>query len=123
MQVPLFTNPFISIISSSAELDHTCGITGNGPVYAGERHTLICTATAGLPRKVIWTDGNGNTLSNNSAPDKITVGEPRVDGLTTQLNLSFTPVTTSLAGQYQCLSTVEIFRETVSATLNLTVKS
>ena len=104
-------------------MDHTIGITGHETVYAGERHTYICTATAGLPRKVVWIDGNGNTSSSDSLPVGIMVEEPRDHGLTTQLNLTFIAVTTSLAGQYQCLSTVEIFQATVSATLNLTVKS
>ena len=74
--------------------------SGNSTAYAGQSYTLTCTVIADFPHNTTWFGLNGFPLSNDSLAGVI-VGQPTIDGLATQLTLTFITVTTSQAGQYK----------------------
>ena len=90
--------------------------------YAGQSYTLTCTVIADFPHNTTWLGNNGAPLTNDSLSGVI-IGEPTIDGITTQLSLTFTTVTTAQAGQYSCYSVMDFPASTSFSVQDLFVKS
>ena len=90
--------------------------------YAGETYTLTCTVIADFPHNTTWLGLNGIPLSNDSLSG-VVVGKPSIDGITTRITLTFTTVTTSQAGQYNCYSVMNVPASTAFSVQDLFVTS
>ena len=91
-----------------------------GVPTAEETYNLTCTVEANVPLTVQWLySSNGTAVTNDSG---ITVGTPRNTNSTTNLTLSFNPLSTSHEGQYTCRSTTDTPPSTVTAIRNVTVQ-
>ena len=99
------------------------GIIGfSNIVLAGQRHTISCLSVEGYPHTVSWISPDGTVITTDTATGVI-VGAPQVSGNEVIVNLTFTSLTTSQAGQYTCQSTNgSSFSSTIS-THDVIVKS
>ena len=86
------------------ELEHQV-TTSAVPVskQAGQRHTISCSSVADFPHTVSWISPDGTVITTDTATGVI-VGAPQVSGNEVVVNLTFTSLTTSQAGQYTCRS-------------------
>ena len=89
----------------SSALDPIIDVTTNGTTEAGQTFSLICTVTMAsdqTPRPTVtWMKVTGGNIAFPSATQETTP-------TTTTLTISFSPLTFSHRGQYQCMVTLNI---------------
>ena len=103
------------------ELDHIVSIEGqDNPLLAGEVHTFTCVVVTDITPTVKWMGPDGNPVVEGEG---IILGDAVVEGNTTRLTMSFSPLCTSHGGSYSCLSVVDVPSSIRRATRNIIVKS